>query len=80
MFVLLLVPCECLSCQCVSVGRDVSRRLALIPSGVRQTPVPRSSDRRSYYFLFALVACVPWERPPHVTDSSVNTASPGVTE
>lgn len=72
--------CECLSCQCLSVGWDVSQRLALIPGGVHQTPVPRSSDRRSYYFLIALVARVPWERPHHVTDSFVNTASPGVTE
>lgn len=70
----------CLPCQYLSVGRDVSRRPALIPSGVHQTPVPRSSDRRSYYFLIALVACVPWDRPHHVTDSTVNTASPGVTE
>lgn len=71
---------ECLSCQYLSVGRYVSRRLALIPSGVHQTSVPRSSDRRSYYFLIALVARVPRERPHHVTDSSVNTASPGVTK
>lgn len=52
----------------------MSQRLAVIPCGVHQTPVPRSSDRRSYYFLIALVAYVPWETPHHVTDSSVNTA------
>lgn len=72
--------CECLSCQCLSVGWDVSQRLALIPSGVHQTPVPRSSDRRSYYFLITLVARVPREMPHHVTDRSINTGSPRVTE
>lgn len=58
----------------------MSHKLALIPSDVRQTPVPLSSDRRSYYFLIALVARVPRDRLHHVTDSSVNTASPKVTE
>ncbi|CAB1455179.1 unnamed protein product [Pleuronectes platessa] len=59
----------------------------MCPGGWLQFPAvsirplsPRSSDRRSYYFLIAPVARVPRERPHHVTDSSVNTGSPGVTE
>lgn len=71
---------DCLSGQYLSVGWEVSRRLTLIPTSVHQTPVPRSSDRRSYYFLIARVARVPRERLHHVTDSSVNTGSPRVTE
>lgn len=58
----------------------MSHRLALIPSDVRQTPVPLSSDRRSYYFLIALVARVSRDRLHRVTDSSVNTAGLKVTE
>lgn len=58
----------------------MSHKLPSIPSDVRQTPVPLSSDRRSYYFLIALVARVSWDRLHHVTDSSVNTTSLKVTE
>lgn len=60
---------EHVSCQYPSRGQNLSSASRWCPSDF----VPASPDRRGYYFLIALVASVPWDRFPHMTDSSVNT-------
>lgn len=44
------VPRECLYFQCLRVGQNVSWRLALIPSGVHQTPSLRALTEGAIIF------------------------------
>ena len=62
---------EYVSCHCLSRGQNLSWR-PINSHWCLLHFVPASPDRRSYYFFIALVASVPQERFPHVTDSSVN--------